>query len=488
MTMKTSPIASTWWLGLGLAALTSLWFAAGVRSDRSFVDEWAYLSQAYFADLFASGLHNDPAWLEYPGYDLPPLPKYQIGAALRIAGLPRPSHEMMVRWYRDTSTKTGTEAMLMAARWPSVLWGGIGCSMIYAIGVQVSGRRLGILAAFLLTINPLYRLHARRAMSDVPAEALILCTLAFGLWAWNRRRDGMSLGLTCFTSTIIGILGGLAVLTKLNGALALMTIGVWSVWDIAIHWRSRFHRLPQVGPDQYSSDQGIGEHWSTTSSSTPNERISTPIHRLDINAALCSLVALAIAGLTGFATFVLLNPFMTAKPTGALPQGIAEIAAQNLIGRARIVFEHRAAASTQGAKQFPHNALTTLDQKLAAVIVQGYGRFGPLGPSHTDSTKRFDLAQDWGALLWIPLLLMGFVVLVIRARRSPVSGAVVLMTGLTFVVVTGFIPLAWDRYYLSIQPGAALFGASAVDWIVELFWSGRTVGQTSGRSAHLGRL
>ncbi len=96
--------------------------------------------------------------------------------------------------------------------------------------------------------------------------------------------------------------------------------------------------------------------------------------------------------------------------------------------------------------------------------VQGYGRFGP---SHTDSTKRFDLAQDWGAFSWIPLVVMELVALVMLARRSPVFGAVVLMTGLTFVVVTGFIPLAWDRYYLSIQPGAALLGASGIEFLIE---------------------
>ena len=451
--MKTSPVATTWWLGLAVAAVSTLWFASGVHSEPSFVDEWAYLSQAYFADLFTSGRHDDPAWLEYPGYDLPPLPKYQIGIALRLAGLPRPPREMMIRWYGDTSTKTGTTAMLMAARWPSVLWGGVGCAMIYAIGVQVSGRRLGILAAFFLALNPLYRLHARRAMSDVPAEALILATLAVGLWAYTRRaNDSRSRRITLFITTpIVGILGGLAVLAKLNGSLALMTIGLWSLWDVAIAWSLRNKAVNPYGH----------------------------VTRVALKDSLWSLFATAIAGLIGFVTFTILNPFMTAQPTGPLPPPIAKIAQSNLLERAHIVAQHRADVSTLAAKKFPHNALTRLDEKVVAVAIQGYGRFGPLGPSHTDSTKRFDLAQDWGAFLWLPLVAAGLIIQIIKtvsvrsesgkssATPSPASGALALMVGLALVVVSGFIPLAWDRYYLSIQPGAVLLGASAIDWVIE---------------------
>ena len=37
-------------------------------------------------------------------------------------------------------------------------------------------------------------------------------------------------------------------------------------------------------------------------------------------------------------------------------------------------------------------------------------------------------------------------------------GAVMVQAGVALVVVTAFIPLAWDRYFLSIQPGFALLG------------------------------
>lgn len=447
--MKTSSRSANWWFGLIVAVVTSAWFGSGIGSEPSFVDEWAYLSQAYFTDLLISGRRNDPAWLEYPGYDLPPLPKYLIGGSLRLAGLPRPPRDMMVRWYNNTSTKTGTDDMLRAGRWPSAVLGGLGCAMIYAIGVLVGGRRLGLIAAILLAINPLYRLHARRAMSDVPAEALILLTLAIGLWALHQRWQEIRISLSLMISVIVGILGGLAVLAKLNGALALMTIGAWATME-AILCSAR--KLATVNQS--------------------NE--STTVQRLVVRAGEPALLTL-ISAIVGFATFTFLNPYMTAKPPGAMiPSTLAEVARLDLVGRAKLVASHRAGVSTQAANLFPHNALRTLPDKVAAVTVQGFGRFGPLGPGHTDSTKRFDLAQDWGAAVWLPLVLGGLMLQIRKTHRqwrsatTPTSLALILMSAIAFLVVTLFIPLAWDRYFLSIQASAALLGATTINALVAL--------------------
>ena len=51
--------------------------------------------------------------------------------------------------------------------------------------------RTGSLAAFLLMIDPLYSLHAHRAMADVPCEAFMLASLAIALSVWGAsgRRD-----------------------------------------------------------------------------------------------------------------------------------------------------------------------------------------------------------------------------------------------------------------------------------------------------------
>lgn len=449
--MKTSTTTSTYAIPLILTGFFAIWFASGIWSEPSFVDEWAYISQAYFTDLYLNGRTDDVAWIEYPAYDLPPLPKYVIGGALKLAGLPSPSHEMMVRWYRNTSTKTGTDAMLTVARWPSVGFGALGCLAIYAIGAQVGGRRLGLLSACFLALNPLYRLHARRAMSDVPAEALILTTLALTLWLWEKRRSKAYPIITLGMSIIIGIPGGLAVLAKLNGALALMTIGLWSLWDLGA---------------------SLGLRVRESNSALPNGPGLGSIPANSTRGGLTSVGLALLAGLVGFATFTALNPFLTAKPKGNIPSFLNAIAQQDIVGRAWAIASHRAEVSSGAALMFPHNALMTIDQKVAAVAVQGYGRFGPLGPGHTDSTKRFDLAQDWGTIVWLPLVLAGLGLQLSRGRVQRLKGEpdtsvlLVLMVGLAAVVVTSFIPLAWDRYYLSIQPGAAILGATTIDALI----------------------
>ena len=45
-----------------------------VAIRRLFEDEFAYISQSYYADLFFAGQFDDWKWLDLPAYDLPPLP------------------------------------------------------------------------------------------------------------------------------------------------------------------------------------------------------------------------------------------------------------------------------------------------------------------------------------------------------------------------------------------------------------------------------
>ena len=75
------------WAGLGMVGLlSSLWFSYDLPAEPHFADESAYVSQAYFADLWLRGDRDNPEWLEYPAFDLPPLPKYLTGGALLAIG------------------------------------------------------------------------------------------------------------------------------------------------------------------------------------------------------------------------------------------------------------------------------------------------------------------------------------------------------------------------------------------------------------------
>ena len=412
--------------GLAVFAVACVVFGYHLGEEPHFVDESAYVAQSFYADLFLDGRRDDPAWLEYPAFDLPPLAKYLVGVSLRVAGHPRPGPMASASWYVDTGRRFETPASLVAARVPMVILGALGCVAIYAIGTRAFGRASGLVAAGLLMASPLYYLHARRAMSDIPAESCGLVALAMGLAAWSRWVSGRELWRAAAGMTLgAGAFTGLAVLAKLNGSIAGMILGAWAVLGLVV---GRGGWLAKVG-------------------------------------LVLSTVA---AGLVAFAAFVALDPFLTAHPEGPLRPADAEVAAKSFADRLRVVRDHRVVVSAEGQRSFPHNALTTLPDKLAAVAVQGFGRFSPLGPRHSDSTIRFDRRQDWGALIWLPLVIAGAVASIARGREQwrtgepPTAWAVLVAFVVALVAVASFIPLAWDRYYLSIQPGSVLLASMAL--------------------------
>ena len=419
------------WLSLAILIVCGVWFHWDLAAEPHFVDESAYVSQAFYGDLLCEGRWNHPAWLDYAGYDLPPLPKYLIGLALWVEGYRRPTLTDAHAWYANTSRRFVSLPALVAARHPAVILGAVGCAAIFWLGVLTGDARVGGLAAFLLAINPLYRLHTRRAMSDIPAECFILLALAIGTALWSRAGRGSFLGWRWWSSVVIsGMMVGLATLSKLNGVLAGLVLMAWGCLAI-------------VSP-AYPK---------------PSKRL----------LGLAAGVAAAVA----FGLFVVLNPFLTAQPLAPVDPIFAGAARLDFFGRVGAVYHHRESVSRLAMRSFPNDALPTLVSKVKVVSVQGFGRFGPLGPSgRSDSTRRFDLSQDWGSFVWLPCVLAGFIILVWRGVQQvqrdlpPSAWLIPTYLGVVVIVVTAFIPLAWDRYMMSIQPAASLVGAS---WLVAVW-------------------
>jgi 4-amino-4-deoxy-L-arabinose transferase-like glycosyltransferase len=409
-----------------IACLALAVFAPGL-ADRSFVDEYAYITQSFYADLFRDGQLNHRLWLDYFAYDLQPLPKYLIGMALRSAALPMPTPADAAAWYRNYQ-EFGSPATLIAARLPFVALGALGCAAICACGVLVKGWKAGVIAAIFLIANPLYRLHAHRAMSDVPCEAFLMAALTLFLWSWRRtwcRGPGM---LAVLLPALAGLAAGLALLCKFNAFLGLMIIVLW-----------------------------CGIAWLAPSLSLSR--------KFAVSAGAFGTILVALA------TSVALNPYLTAEPTGSLSPEARQLSNAGIWNRFRFQVKHRMLMSHAQQKEMGHNALFDFPDKAKVTLVQGFGRFGPLGPSSSDSTKRFDAGQDRGIVVWLPLVLLGLAELVRLARRQfgagqpPTAVALLLWAALAWVVVAAYLPMAWDRYLLPIQSGNALLaavGASAI--------------------------
>ncbi len=402
--------------------VSSLVLGWNLAAEPWFSDESAYFSQSYFCTLFFSGRLNDPAWLDYPGCDLPPLTKYLIGAALHVAGYPTGNPGEALAWYNDTSLRFDPPGALNLARSPIVLVGSIGCLAIYGIGRLVGGRATGLVAAGFLMVNPLYRLHAHRAMSDVPCESFLLLGLCFGLWAWTRQiqgKTGRSRGL-CLVS---GVCTGLSILAKLSGLLGLMVEGAW----VLLGWTLRAKGSRKVG--------------------------------LGVNGLCLATIAVIV--------FIALNPYLTAQPKRPKTRTAETLSRLGFLERVRVLFRLRFDVSAGQQTQFAHNALRTPGDRLAVSIVQGFGRFGPFGPGHSNSVQRFELRQDWGALVWLPWVMLGIVwasqrgLGQVRAGEPPTAWAVLVYFVVAFGVVTLYLPMAWDRYLLPIEAPAALLASGA---------------------------
>jgi 4-amino-4-deoxy-L-arabinose transferase-like glycosyltransferase len=450
-----------------IACLALAVFGSGLYAE-SFADEDAYITQSYYADLFFRGQGNDWTWLDLPAYDLPPLPKYLIGLSLRSCQRPMPRPTNAHLWYRGYKSFGGS-ATLTAARIPIIFVGVLGCVAIFACGALIKDDRIGVIAAILLMLNPLFRLHAHRAMSDIPCETFMLAALWLALWAWRRAWSGR-IGLASWLlSMFAGLAAGLALLSKFNGFLALMVIGAWSGAAVV----------------------------------TPGLNLPRKL-TIAAGAILTSIVA--------FALFVAVNPFMTARPTGALPAELQDVSKRlhpnlpaqlqamskrTLVQRFRKLVDQRLEVSNKQKISFPHNAVNDLGEKIKVFAVQGFGRFGPLGPSGSDSPARkyskesqphdwaplgpigsdsrlrYDLRQDWGLIVWGPLVLVGLVQSFrlgrqqFRAGEAPTAIALILWTAVTWVVVTLYLPMAWDRYLMPPQSVNALLAALAVSAIFD---------------------
>lgn len=412
---------SPWWLGAGIGLVAAAVFASGIR-DTSFVDEYAYITQSYYADLFFAGRFRDAAWIDYPALDLPPLPKYFIGCGLRTAHIRRPGPRDAYRWYRNSHTRFGPPPTLTAARLPIIVIGVLGCGSLFLAGQLVGGRGVAALGALLLIVNPLYRLHAHRAMSDVPCEAFAIAALALALWGARRLWEGLGtwFGLTAFAAAGVG--AGLAILCKFSGFLAPIVIAAWC--------GSAFF-----------------------------------LSRRDIRSKLTLAAGAVVTIATALALVVALNPAFTARPNVSMTRGDATLASAGPWSRFRSMIAIRLRASRVQQENFAHNALMRFSQRLPVFGVQGFGRFGPLGPAKSDSTVRFDPAQDWGLVFWWPLVAFGAAETYrlgrrqLRDGRPPTALGLLAWATIAWAVVAVYLPMAWDRYLLPIQAPNALLAA-----------------------------
>jgi hypothetical protein len=176
---------------------------------------------------------------------------------------------------------------------------------------------------------------------------------------------------------------------------------------------------------------------------------------------------MVLAGIIGATIFILLNPFFYSSPQGIKDPSLSQLSDMGVVDRIKFVVDHRIGVSSQGQKSFPNDALNSLPEKAKAMVVQGFGRFSPFGPRYDDSRNRYEFRQDWPALIWLPMVIIGAVV-AFRDTGKYQNGRLILIYWLCSILVVGaFLPLAWNRYYLPIVIPSIILASGGIGRAVE---------------------
>ena len=339
--------------------LAAGFFALGL-GDEPFVDEYAYITQSYQPDILFAGRSNDPAWLDAGTTTWCRFPS--TSSISRSGCRDSPARAGTRRSPGIATPRTGGVRPELDHRAAAVdLHGGDRLhGDLRDRPMLVKDQPTGAIAAFLLAVSPLYRLHAHRAMSEAACEAFLLLALALGMRGWKAAVAGRHRAWACLSCSRPVCWRG------------------WRSWPSSMAcWRC-FH----------------ASAWCLLGLVFPG---------LPSSASSCWPPAPPLRSWPPGSSFLALNPFMTAHPTGRLPAAAQEIAEMGAWQRFEFLIEHR--------RQVSATSSGVLAQRLAHAARAGQGGRRPglwpvraAGSEQVGFDRQIRLGQDWGAFLWLPLV------------------------------------------------------------------------------------
>ena len=167
------------------------------------------------------------------GFMNPLLPKLVFGSLSLALGhdqydpLVYPRFAKGVRQDRVRRAKFASFPPLLAIRWVVTLLASLCAALIFVIASNLGGLAAGLFAFALFLASPVISDHATRVRTDFFPLALTLLALAVALT--RQKSLGGERGESARLSTVLllGLLAGLAVASKLNGALLALMVGAW---------------------------------------------------------------------------------------------------------------------------------------------------------------------------------------------------------------------------------------------------------------------
>lgn len=436
-----------WKLGMLVAVGSACWFADRLADEPFFADESAHVAQSYYYRLIGQTHHVD--WVHPAAYDHLPIYKYLIGFAIHRAGRQTPtSLDAIQRWFAGDFSPPDDPVVLQAARVPMLLGAVVGCVMMFGLGRQLRGPKTGLVAAGLLAASPLYYRHARLAMDDCLAMALVLmgfvCLVRLGR-AINADRPYWRLGGAIVLG---GVAMGLAPATKLSGGIAPLAAALLSALALLV--------CPFVG--------------------SARARLLPRSGLFAVGSALMMAIALA--------TFVAVNPFLYAAPkvpgptVPSSPEGPSEsweayvqrVSAMGVLERMRLMSRHRFEGLQAGLQVFPHLALPTIPSRLQAMVVEGLGRWFAGGEATRNGPG---IPAGYYCWLVLPGVVLGLSMVwsdgwkCCTDGQVPVGWLLLVWPALEIVLLTRNLTVNFDRYFLGVVTWGSLLVVLGVVGVID---------------------
>ena len=357
-----------------------------------------------------------------------PFARYWIGLGRSIAGL----KALPVDWDWGKTWQQNQllgalpdENLLISARLAITLLLPVSLLFIYLIGVAISGRTTGLLAALLLGTNALVLLHDRRAMS----EGALTFGVVFAMW--------------CFLQAdkrpwLAGIGIALAISSK-HSALALLPVGL-----VAVCWRS----------------------------TRALQETENPVLGSSLRFSKNQITSIIFATIQYLGVFLLitwlLNPFLWRSPIQALIaswENRQNLLQQQLNDTIRLAPEQALLSPTKRA------AVLLANLYLAPPLFAEVGNYLPFTATaevtylNVPGHNLLRNLAGTGAL--IVLTIFGVLVAVIQMKsQTPTKRRALILTLLgslsQIASVIIFIPLPWQRYVIPLVPFTCLWSAYAI--------------------------
>jgi hypothetical protein len=345
--------------------------------------------------------------------------RYTIGFAWHLAGysesdLPTANFA----WNADYATNQALglipdQRLLVVMRLPSALFLAFSTAVIFGIGYCFGGPRMAFFVSGLYVFNPVILLNGRRALQEGSLLFFGLLTVLFGIVIALRRERGRRVPLPLWLGLIVA--GALTLVSKNNGFIYIVAAFLWVFLPEML--RPRLRRLISSG------------------------------------------IKLAVCGVLLIALFVALSPGLWSDP----PTRMKEAALARL-------------SAMTGQMRNDPEAPTSIERRISDILTQPFMR--PLAHYEAGFTNTLDGQRDviaaydaspisgihFGAL-GIPLTGLALFGIVanflprLRPYRSPSLSVGVLTWLVINIGVLLWVPLPWQRYFLSLIPIATIFAA-----------------------------